>query len=134
MKKDYTYISSKMSGMPEYNFPAFKIKAKALRSRGYKIWNPADHNPKRCKTWTDFIRDDLSTLNKKCKGIYMFGSWYLSHGALVELIGSHRMGLDIEIEQWWLRPMQWILNATKRSYDEQEEETECQEAKKDVSS
>ncbi len=114
---DYTYISSKMSGIPKFNFPAFDAKAAELRAKGYKIWNPAEHNPKRCHTWADFIRDDIQQLNKRCCSIYMFGRWYRSHGALVELLSAHRLGLRIEIEQWWLRPLQWLLNVSRTMDD-----------------
>ena len=113
---DYMYLSGKMSGIPEYNFPAFRRKAEELRRLGHKVWNPAEHNPKRCHTWADFIRDDISVLNKRCNSIYMFGKWYRSHGALVELLSAHRLGLRIEIEQWWLCWLAWLLNTTRNPF------------------
>ena len=108
----YLYISSKMTNMPDLARDAFRAKATELRADGSAVWNPHEHQPKRCSTWADFIRDDIGVLERRCDGIYMFGRWYRSQGALVELLSAHRIGLSIVIEQWWLLPLQWILNRT----------------------
>lgn len=36
------YIAGPMSGMPEFNFPAFFAAQKMLEAQGWKVWNPAE--------------------------------------------------------------------------------------------
>ena len=36
------YIAGPMSGIPEFNFPAFFAAEEKLRAEGYKVWNPAN--------------------------------------------------------------------------------------------
>jgi Domain of unknown function (DUF4406) len=36
------YIAGAMSGIPEFNFPAFFAAQKKLEAEGWKVWNPAD--------------------------------------------------------------------------------------------
>lgn len=36
------YIAGPMTGLPEYNFPAFHAAAKAWRDAGWEVLNPAE--------------------------------------------------------------------------------------------
>ena len=42
MSKKKVYISSKMAGLPGFNFPAFYEKEHELRNMGFEVLNPAD--------------------------------------------------------------------------------------------
>jgi hypothetical protein len=35
------YIAGPMTGLPEFNFPAFHAAAASLRARGFEVENPA---------------------------------------------------------------------------------------------
>lgn len=38
-----TYIAGPMSGLPEFNYPAFNEVAAELRSQGVEVLNPTEH-------------------------------------------------------------------------------------------
>jgi len=104
------YISSKMSGIKNFNRDAFDYTQANLESLhpNWKVWNPAQHELKGLRTWAECLADDIISLQENCDGIYMFGQWYRSQGAIVELLSMHRLKKMIFIEQWWLR---WIPKA-----------------------
>lgn len=41
MRQKSIYIAGPMSGIPEFNFPAFFAAQNALEARGWKVFNPA---------------------------------------------------------------------------------------------
>lgn len=41
------YLAGPMSGIPEFNFPAFETAAYTLRKQGYSVFNPAEADQKR---------------------------------------------------------------------------------------
>ena len=101
--KKYTYISSKMSGLPNYNFGGFKRKQIELNEKGYNVWNPAEHEITGDNVmWSEIMAQDIVDIETNCDTVYMFGKWYRSQGACVEMLSAHRLGLRIEFEQKWL--------------------------------
>lgn len=113
-KNKCIYISSKMSGLPNYNFEGFRRKELELKySSGGKldVYNPAMHEPdKTSSMWSEYLAMDLVDIETKCDGIYMFGKWYKSQGACIELLAAHRLGLEIIIENKWLQWIPSVLN------------------------
>ena len=107
------YISSGMSFMENNNSQAFIDTKSELESKGIKVWSPLDHE-KENDTWVGYISRDLIDIENNCKSIYVFGKWWTSQGSIIELIVSHRLGLDIYIEQWWLRFIPKIMNVLFR--------------------
>lgn len=45
------YLSGPMTGLPELNFPAFRVEAARLRALGFEVVNPADLNPEPNTGW-----------------------------------------------------------------------------------
>jgi hypothetical protein len=83
------YISSQMSGLPDFNYPAFFEVEKQLIKQGHEIINPARigedlreiiPNPSR----RDYLTSDIMEL-MECQGIVFFGNWYFSAGCRLEL-------------------------------------------------
>ncbi len=105
------YISSKMSGLPNYNFEGFNRVEETLKKGGLDVWNPAKHEPnKKDAMWSEYLADDIIDIETNCDSILMFGQWYRSVGAVIELLTAHRLGLKIYIEQWWLKFVPKLLN------------------------
>lgn len=105
--------------MPNYNFEGFKKKKFELMYRYnglLEIWNPAEHELyKNDAMWSEYLAQDIIDIENNCTGIYMFGPWYRSQGACVELLSAHRLGLDIYIEQRWLKFVPFVLDILFKS-------------------
>jgi hypothetical protein len=96
------YLSGPMNGVPEYNYPEFKIMAKILRDLGHEVYNPAEfpydgyHENfpirKAFASFCKFICEDAD-------GIYMLGGWEKSDGAKAEHALAKRLGLKITYQK-----------------------------------
>ena len=52
----YAYLAGPMSGLPEYNYPAFHEAAAELRRIGWRVVNPAENEPPNdSPTWDDWM-------------------------------------------------------------------------------
>lgn len=50
------YIAGPMTGLPDFNYPAFNQEAERLRALGYHVENPADNPEPPCKSWSGYMR------------------------------------------------------------------------------
>lgn len=90
-----------MSGLPQFNFPAFYAAAKTLRAMNFEVVSPAElddeedagvamasstGNPKDAKrSWGDFLARDVKILaDGDIKGIVFLKGWTKSRGARLE--------------------------------------------------
>jgi len=97
----FIYIAGPMSGIPEFNFPAFFAAEEKLRNEGWVVFNPAakdeeyDLDPTAVKTGDaklviekgfDFRAAYLWDVTKIIEGdgIYMLKGWQYSPGACGE--------------------------------------------------
>ena len=96
------YIAGPMSGIPQFNFPAFFAAGDALRAAGYEVVNPAeiDHEEDKGlamkskdgqlsksghrKTWGDFLMRDVKLIADQVDGIAVLPGWENSRGARLE--------------------------------------------------
>lgn len=81
MSKPRIYIAGKMSGLPDFNYPAFHTEAARLRAIGYHVENPAE-NPAQA-TWQDYMRQAVRQL-VTCDAVALLPGWENSRGALIE--------------------------------------------------
>lgn len=98
------YIAGPMTGIPQFNFPAFFDAAKDLRSRGHTIVSPAEMdmeigvtalsspdgkltNGKTDDGYTfgDFLARDVKVIADKVDGVVCLPSWEISKGARLEV-------------------------------------------------
>ena len=94
------YIAGPMTGLPEFNYPAFNRAATALRAKGYHVENPADNPVPPCGTWKGYMRMAIAQL-VTCDTVVLLPGWRESKGAKVE----HQLALDLDLDV--LNP--WIL-------------------------
>ncbi len=97
------YLAGPMSGLPQFNFPAFFAAAKELRARGFEVVSPAEidneedqgaalNSPdgdmrtiESKKTWGDFLARDVKLLaDTGIEGIVFLPNWAASKGAKLE--------------------------------------------------
>ena len=91
------YLSGPMTGIPEYNFPAFARFAKALRSLGFYVINPADKFGGRTDLKREtYLRKDFAQilgLPKNEGRVFFMPGWEDSDGCKDEFLLASRIGL-----------------------------------------
>lgn len=88
------YIAGPMSGLPEYNYPAFNAVAEALRNQGHEVENPAENPEPPCKSWEGYMRMAVAQL-VRCEAVALLPGWETSKGASVEHRLAHDLGLKV---------------------------------------
>lgn len=100
-KKKSIYIAGPMTGLPEFNFPAFFKAERKLRRAGWLVWNPAAKDSEAAIDKTAKKTGDDKLAIKKgfdireafmwdaekviyADGIYMLEGWEKSPGARAE--------------------------------------------------
>lgn len=93
------YVAGPMSGLPEFNHPAFVRAALSLRAVGYRVENPAE-NPAQ-STWADYMRLSLRQLSE-VEGVAVLSGWQGSRGATLEVHVAHALMLPVHGIATWL--------------------------------
>jgi len=98
------YLAGPMTGLPQFNFPAFDAAAKMLRDAGHEVISPAElDDPETRKkalaspdgapgsgshdgeTWGDFLARDIKLIaDGTLDVIWVLPGWESSKGALLE--------------------------------------------------
>lgn len=86
------YLAGPMSGIEDFNFPAFHHWAQRLRAEGFEIINPAELNPDHSMPWAECMKRDIAAL-VTCDGIALMPGWERSRGAKLEHDIAHQLGL-----------------------------------------
>lgn len=116
------YLSGPMTGLPQYNYPAFHAAARQLRSLGHTVVNPAELHPhgrlrRLCyrvlralrlvrgnpptPTWAEYMRADIRAL-VGCDMIATLPGWEHSLGAELEVSIAEELGMkrmDVGVRQ-----------------------------------
>ena len=96
------YIAGPMTGLPEFNYPAFFAAAEQLLAAGFDVLNPARKEGREgCESWLDFMRAALRDL-ADCDGIAMLPGWADSRGAEIEVRTAATLGLPTAPVDVWL--------------------------------
>jgi len=88
------YVAGPMTGIVDFNFPAFNQAAEMLRSKGYIVENPADHGLVEGAEWADYLAYDLTRIGL-CGSIYLLPGWEQSKGAQLEVMIAQRLGMGV---------------------------------------
>lgn len=92
MKAIRVYVAGPMSGLPEFNYPAFHAEATRLRALGYHVENPAC-NPKQAN-WEGYMRQALQQM-LTCELVAMLPGWESSRGASIERKLAFELGMPV---------------------------------------
>ena len=90
-----TYIAGPMSGLPDFNYPAFNAAAAQLRAEGVQVINPAESDGGSTgKPWEFYMRLALRGL-LECDAIVLLPGWEESRGARIERRLAQDLGMTV---------------------------------------
>jgi hypothetical protein len=106
------YIAGPMSGLPEFNYPAFRAAEQQLRAANYDVLNPIlgeyrDDAPREDATalggkWDDYMRNGINQLIR-ADGVALLPGWDKSKGAGIEWKLAEDLGLRCRPLARWLQ-------------------------------
>lgn len=109
------YVAGPMSGLPEFNYPAFNDAADLLRDAGYSVLNPVDseqHNHTgQPQQWQWYMRHALRMVTE-ADGVALLADWDKSRGAQLEFHVAGALALPCYPLIEWLRDAGSRLTAT----------------------
>lgn len=88
------YVAGPMTGIEDFNFPAFNQASEMLRAKGYIVENPAEHGIIDGAEWADYMAYDLTRIGL-CGSVYLLPGWEQSKGAQLEVLIATRLGMEI---------------------------------------
>jgi nucleoside 2-deoxyribosyltransferase len=88
------YLAGPMTGLPDFNYPAFNAEAARLRALGYHVENPSE-NPDQ-PSWAHYMRQALAQL-VTCDTIAVLPGWRDSRGARLEVTVANALGMPVVI-------------------------------------
>lgn len=69
------YISGRMTGLPDFNFPAFHWAAAEWRNAGWEVVNPAESfHGETGRPYSDYVDHDIDLI-RGCNAIAMLKGW-----------------------------------------------------------
>ena len=95
------YVSGPMTGLPEFNKPAFYAAEAQLQAAGFEVVNPARNGLPDTAEWHQHMRADIKML-MDCDGVAMLDGWWMSKGARLEKNIADRLGMEVTSLELWL--------------------------------
>lgn len=97
-----------MTGLPNFNFPAFENAASLLRSSGWSVYSPRENDAEKgiepdpeglviqdeSITFKDLMKTDLWQVCDS-DAVFVLPGWEYSRGALLEVHVAHRIGVPV---------------------------------------
>ena len=99
------YIAGPMTGIPDYNRPAFHAAAERITAAGYHAVNPAEAEVYATDpVYVDYLRDALRWM-LSCDGIALLPRWEMSRGARLEVQVGATLGMVVQtVSDWEFSP------------------------------
>jgi hypothetical protein len=92
-----------MSGLPEFNHPAFHAAAAQLRAAGYIVTNPAEDSlPQDDTPWIDHMRRDITLMMARSNAVATLPNFGASRGALAEVRLAKGLNFPVMTVAEWL--------------------------------
>ena len=99
------YVAGPMTGLPEFNYPAFVEAAEELTAAGFTVLNPVDVDTTGTtedeRTWQWYMRRTLKMM-LDADAIATLPGWRDSKGASIEVDTADRIGIGEAPVAHWL--------------------------------
>ena len=93
------YIAGPMTGIPDYNYPAFRAAEHHLRNLGHEPVSPAGELVDGWQ-WHDYMRRSLAAF-LTCDAVAMLPGWLHSRGARLEFTLAGALGMEVrDLKEW----------------------------------
>jgi len=89
-----------MSGIPEFNYPAFRAAARQLRGLGYAVVDPSETVAGEGWEWLDYMRAAIPQV-LLCNAVALLPGWEGSRGARAERDLAVALGYDVRRAAEW---------------------------------
>lgn len=89
------YLAGPMTGLPEYNYPAFNDMAARLRRFDYEVLNPAENfGGDTTREYHEYMRVNIAAL-MGCQSVALLDGWKNSDGAMLEVIIARALFIPV---------------------------------------
>jgi hypothetical protein len=99
------YVAGPMSGLPDFNYPAFNAAAEQLRQRGYKVLSPVDAEVENTtgqhQEWGWYMRRALRMV-LDADALALLPGWEASRGATLEVHVADALKMPRRTLSEWL--------------------------------
>lgn len=109
------YIAGPMTGIPQFNYPAFDAAAECLRRQGHEVFSPAEMDDPETRrlamaspdgspgsgtangeTWGDFLARDVKLIaDSELDAVVVLPGWERSRGARLETFIARMEGIAV---------------------------------------
>jgi len=90
-----------MTGLPEFNYPAFEAAATSLRGAGFDAVSPHEVDPSLSGGWHAYMRADIALL-VTCEAVATLDGHEKSKGATLENSIASALEMEIKPLNEWL--------------------------------
>ncbi len=98
------YISGPMTGIDDYNRPAFFDAERRLKDAGYMVINPVINGVKQDADWQTHMRADIKML-MDADGVALLENYSQSKGAMIEMRLASGLGIVCKsLKDWTNEP------------------------------
>lgn len=95
------YVAGPMTGLHEFNYPAFRAAAADLIGKGYAVEDPSTNVNPTPDDYHGWLRAGLAQLIQ-CDGVALLEGWEGSGGARLEVNVAATLGLSVRPLHEWM--------------------------------
>lgn len=95
------YVAGPMTGLPEFNYPAFRRAAADLEAAGFQVEDPSTNVNPTPDDYHGWLRAGLAQLIT-CDAVALLAGWEASGGARLEVNVAATLGLRVRSLREWL--------------------------------
>ena len=100
------YLAGPMSGLPDFNYPAFRVARVELEAAGYEVLSPLDNDPDPATTgqrsWEWYLRASIRQVTE-AEAVAVLPGWVGSRGAKLEVHVARSLSMEVQLVPWWVR-------------------------------